>query len=82
MLLSAKLFDRRGMDGAYSETSMTWKLVRCIQQHWRVFYRVGSKLLSDAFRLALVKPTFFGLKDQLLLRDPTSVFLGFAAKLS
>ena len=82
MLPSAKLFDRRGMDGAYSETSMTWKLVRCIQQHWWVFYRVGSNLLSDTFRLALVKPTFFGSKDQLLLQDHTSVFPGSAAKLS
>ena len=82
MLLSAKLLDRRGMGGAYSETSMSWKLVRCIQQHWRVVYRLGSKLLSDAFRLALVKPTFFGSKDQLLLQDHTSVFPGSAAKLS
>ena len=69
------------MGGAYSETRMSWKLVHCIQQHWRVVY-LGSKLLSDAFRLALVEPTFFGSKDQLLLQDHTSVFPGSAAKLS
>ena len=67
MLLLAKLFDRHELDGAYSETNMFWKLVRCIQQHWRVVNRLGSILLSDAFRLALVKPTFFDSKYQFLL---------------
>ena len=79
MLLLAKFFDRCGMGGAYSETSMSWKLV---QQHWRVVYKLDSKLLSDASRLSLVNPTFFGLKDELLLQDHMSVFPGSAAKLS
>ena len=42
------------MDEAYSETNMAWKLVCCIQwAQWQIVYRLGSELLSDAFRLAL-----------------------------
>ena len=71
-----------GIDDAYSETSMTWKLVRCVQQQWRIVYGLGSNLLSNAFRLALMKLTLFGPKDQLLLQDRMSVFWGHAAKSS
>ena len=51
-ILLVKLFDRCGMDGTYSEASIAWKLVRCIQQRCRMVYRSGSKLVSGAFRLA------------------------------
>ena len=47
-----------------------------------MLYKLGSELLSDVFRLGLVKLTFFGPKDQLLLEDHTFGFPGYAAKLS
>ena len=80
MILSVKLFDRCGMNGSYLETSMAWKPIPCIQQHWRAAYRLGSELLSDASRLALAKLTFFGSKDQLLLQGRTFFFRGYAVK--
>ena len=70
------------MGDAYSETRMVWKLIPCTQQHRWWLYRLGSELLSNAFRLALVKLTFFHSKDQLLFQDYTFVFQGYAAKSS
>ena len=52
-MLSAKLFEKCEMCNTYSKTCMAWKLARCIQQHWRMLYRLGSELLSNAFRLTL-----------------------------
>ena len=80
MILSAKLFEKCEMYDTYSETGMAWKLVHRIQQHGWMAYRLGSKLLTNAFRSALVKPTFFGPKDQLPLQDHPSVFRGSSAK--
>ena len=65
---------------AYSETRMAWKLIPYIQQRWRWLYRLGSELLSNGLRFALVQLTFFHSEDQLLFQDYTLVFRGYAAK--
>ena len=70
------------MGDAYSETSIAWELILYTQQHWRWLYRLGSELLSNAFRFALVELTFFDSKDQLFFQDYMFVFPGYAAKSS